>query len=250
MFEKTAGWTDASTAATVTVNNVTGKTPTTNPPANPNVGDVFVNTADRSEYIYVALDPDKLPTPGPNWVQAAGDVPLVVSLSNSTGQNPTTNPPTLPPNVGDWWINEVDGTMWLYAIGGGAAVPPATGWQPMTPSSGNVYISDVASVVPSTPGTGETLFTFPLGTRLSEGDRFGNRVDHGNYVYAPDPAKANAFVWVKLPADNAATLSITPDEGPVSPAPPGGSTYAFTRPPKVGDIFLNLTSGTATALLP
>jgi len=216
--------------AGVTELTALGQTPASNPPINPSEGDMVVNSASGSSWVYDANTTA--------WLALARTP--TVTISRTTGETPGANPPAITSSVGDWYINAVDGTNWIYAVGGGGAAPGTAGWQPATPASGNVFLSDTAGEVPSSPTSKQTQFVFPTGTTLEEGDRFVNRTDHTNYVYAPDPASAGTLIWVKLPSDNSATVADTAGVVPENPRP-GETTYVFTRPPKIGDIFVNRT---------
>ena len=235
----TNAWVPVSSAPTVTTTDTTGETPATiaTPPVNPKDGDSFVNTTDGKLWIW-GLDPAGVG--GKMWVEAS-QKSVVVTVAKTAGDNPGANPPAQTPRIGDWYINSVDATNWVYAVGGGGTTAPAAGWQPATPATGNVFVTDSAGSVPilSIPAVaGEALWTPPAGTTLTVGDRFVNRTDHTQWVWAPDPNNPTNNIWIPLPANNTATISARTGRVP-GPAGPGQTTYTFTTPPKIGDIFIN-----------
>ena len=220
------------TTSVVTVLSTAGQTPGTNPPANPPAeGDLLLNIIDHSSWAYDGGAGQWYPLAhSPN-----------VTVSHTGGQDPVTNPPAKP-EIGDWYINDVDGFNWIYAVTDATTVPATMGWQPATPTTGHVYVADTSKVVPSNPTAAQTAFAFPLTAVLKEGDRFVNRTDHVSWVYAPDPKNAGALTWIELAAENAATLSTKAKEVPENPGA-GETAYVWTVPPKVGDIFVNRVDG-------
>jgi hypothetical protein len=192
----------------------------------PIAGDLFYNEPRRLLWVYAA---DAQGFGG--WRMVTYRAPVVV-VDTTSGNTPSTSGIPYPggtPVHGDWFVNPTDGALWVYATGGGGAVPPLSGWQPMTPQTGNVYVTDTTGETPQT-------YQFPAGTTLKEGDRFVNRTDHTNYVYAEDPQNPGTNTWILLPTDSAAVLSVTAGDEP--------NTYQhWPRPPRLGDIFVNRPDG-------
>lgn len=199
---------------------------TEKPGYHPIPGDLFYNEPRRLLWVY-AQDSHGFG----EWRMVTYRAPVVI-VDPVSGNTPATSTGPYPggtPVHGDWFVNPTDGTLWVYATGGGGAVPPLSGWQPMTPQTGGVYVTDTAGETPLT-------YQFPPGTVLKEGDRFVNRTDHTNYVYAEDPQNPGTNVWILLPTDSAAVLSTTTGDEP--------NTYQhYPRPPRLGDIFVNRPDG-------
>ena len=116
--EDSAAWTPTGSTPTVTTDTNPGNTPLTNPPANPNTGDIFVNEPDQIGWVY---DANTAGTASTGWEPLSKATH--VTVADQAGRDPyNTAPPVV--NVGDWFVNETDGQAWVYADGGGTATPP------------------------------------------------------------------------------------------------------------------------------
>jgi hypothetical protein len=216
----------------VTYYTASGITPFTNPPIRPDgnppaEGDTAFNRLDGLTWLFKSDG-----SGGGSWHLISQ--PPMVTVSTTPGDDPATAGPVNPLR-GDVYINSADATSWVFGPGGT--------WVPSTPATGSVFVSDTALEVPvattPTPPAGETVWTPPAGTVLEEGDRYVNRTDHRNWVYGPDPSAAGALAWIPLPADNSASVTVTPGEVPENPTG-AESQYVFGRPPRIGDLFYNV----------
>ena len=157
-------------AMVVTITAVTGETPATNPPADRTHGDIYVNRADNALWVF---GPDPI-TPGQDVWEPLTPAATTVTVTTTAGNNPGANPPTGAPNVGDVYINRTDSAVWMWAPD--PTIPNAFLWEPLTPTAGNVWVTDVANEIPYAGAVAPyTPYTFPPGTTFTIGDRFVNR---------------------------------------------------------------------------
>ena len=229
---------------TVTVSNSPGVVPV-NPSATqslhsfpasyvPAAGDLFINTNDEDHYVYDGTAWHLLTSP-----------PVQIAISRTAGDNPALQPPSWTPRIGDLYINDTDDAVWVWAMGGGASQYPNADWQPMTSAAGSAFVTDIpGDVPPSLVGPGQQGYHFPTTHTLAEGDRLVNRADHISWIYARNPLAAQPgqlpLIWVEIPTQNTAVLSLIPGEVPENPAA-GQTAHGFSVPPRIGDIFVNRT---------
>lgn len=112
------------------------------------------------------------------WVDlGAMSEPPTVTVVGTSGQTPTSNPPTGTPHVGDTFVNDPDRKLWVYGQVPGQAAG-TNGWHEIG-GGGKVT---VASVTGETPTNGAAVPANPL-----PGDIYLNEADKKGWVYGPTP---------------------------------------------------------------
>ena len=241
----TSLWVELTTPLpTVTTSTTAGETPTTNPPANPQERDWFVNLTDGLAWLAID-DPANAGTP--LWQQISTLPPVVTSFTAGAGasvpapdDDPNTHVFTDPPRPGDIYVvHNADGRSqtWIAIPGFGSYQPVF--WQHTASLPPQYTLSQTSGETPTAPGTA----TMP--TQTDAGDIFINHADSTMWVAVPDAA-GTAIEWQLVGA--AADRFIVSQTSGETPILPGTATMPTTT--KRGDVFVNHADGLVWLAVP
>ena len=159
------------------------------PPANPQVGDVFINRADDDLAWVYGPEPSD-PTGVARVWEPIGTAAATVTVSTTAGETPQANPPANA-EINDLFVNRADGGLDLGVRRRTERPdrPHPTIWEPVAPDASTVTITDVAGQTPAANP--------PVDP--NDGDAFVNRADGGlTWLYGEDPANAGQFIWTPV----------------------------------------------------
>ena len=238
-------WVELTTPLpTVTTSTTAGETPTTNPPANPQERDWFVNLTDGLAWLAID-DPANAGTP--LWQQISTLPPVVTSFTAGAGasvpapdDDPNTHVFTDPPRPGDIYVvHNADGRSqtWIAIPGFGSYQPVF--WQHTASLPPQYTLSQTSGETPTAPGTAT------LPTQTDAGDIFINHADSTMWVAVPDAA-GTAIEWQLVgSASEQFIVSQTSGETPILP---GTATMPATT--NRGDVFVNHSDGLVWLAVP